>query len=98
MAIGVLFGNAFRLRPIEERDDFFTQKVKSAAKASNVALVRTSDLFKVARALKNNSDPSFAQACREAIRDGVGAVVIFPEPTAEVGIAKEASQEPPVDD
>jgi len=48
-AKGVLFGNAFRLSPIKERGDFFTDKCLKAAKRSHTALVRTPDLFVIAQ-------------------------------------------------
>lgn len=77
-AKGVLFGNAFRLTPIVERGDFFTQKCIAGAKRLGVALVRTPDLFGVARFLKENPDPDFAALCRDAILNTSGDVVVFP--------------------
>jgi len=77
-AKGVLFGNAFRLKPPEERDNFFTDKCVSASKRSNIALVRTPDLFAVARYLKSKLDKRFATACRKTIFATSGAVVVFP--------------------
>jgi hypothetical protein len=76
-AKGVLFGNAFRLLPPSERGDYFTPKCLSGAKRLGVALVRTPDLFVVAKFLKENSDPSFAASCRKAILETTGAVVEF---------------------
>jgi hypothetical protein len=84
-AKGVLFGNAFRLSPIAERGDFFTQKCLAGAKRLGVALVRTPDLFAVAKFLKENPNPEFASSCREAILNTKGDVVTFPSvPTRPV--------------
>jgi hypothetical protein len=77
-AKGVLFGNAFRLSPISERGDFFTQKCLAGAKRLGVALVRTPDLFALAKSLTENPNPEFATSCREAILNAKGDVVIFP--------------------
>ena len=81
-AKAVLFGNAFRLTPISEREEFFTEKVRSAAARTGAALVRTPDLFIVARHLKNQVDEVFAAECRKAMADAIGSVVKFPTPPA----------------
>jgi len=73
-AKGVLFGNPFRLKPFEERGEPFTEKCKSAAASSSVALVSTPDLFSVVRYLSNKSDARFARRCRKALLDAVGLV------------------------
>jgi hypothetical protein len=78
-AKGILFGNAYRLIPISERSDFFTDKCISGAKRSGIALIRTIDLFPIAKHLKVNSDDEYANACRKAIAETRGAVVVFPE-------------------
>ena len=77
-AKGVLFGNAFRLSPPVERGDFFTQKCLTGAKRVGIALVRTPDLFAIAKFLKENQNSEFATSCREAILNTKGDVVIFP--------------------
>ena len=78
-AKAVLFGNAFRLKPPSERpSEHFTQKCKSAAHRNGTALVRTSDLFTVAKALSDNPDEKFAAACRAAILSTNGREVEFP--------------------
>ena len=80
-AKGVLFGNAFPLKALEEREDFFTVKCVSAAKRIGAALVRTPDLFLPAKYLKeNSSDSDYATACRKAIFSASGEIVTFPEP------------------
>lgn len=77
-AKGVLFGNAYRLKSIEERENPFTDKCVSASRISSTALVSTTDLFKVAQYLSNKKDASFAKKCRLAIIDAIGRVD-FPE-------------------
>jgi hypothetical protein len=79
MAVGVLFGNAYRLMLPAERLAYFTEKVCKGAAVANIALVRTTDLFRVARFLKDNPNPNFGKLCREAILDGAGKVVVFPD-------------------
>ncbi|MGB9072013.1 MAG: hypothetical protein WCC22_05040 [Terriglobales bacterium] len=76
---GVLFGNAFRLTPVNARADFFTPKCLAGAKRSGIALVRTPDLFPVARYLQQYDDPAFAKSCRRAILAASGEVVVFPD-------------------
>jgi hypothetical protein len=78
MAKGVLFGNAYRLTPPEERGEFFTEKCIIAAKSSNTALIRTTDLFNVSKYLSSVEDKEFAKKCREVILEANG-IVIFPD-------------------
>jgi hypothetical protein len=73
-AKSVLFGNAYRLLPLEERSAPFTKKCLSASTTSSTALVFTPDLFKVAKYLKDNKDARFATKCRKAIFGTVGLV------------------------
>lgn len=77
-AQGVLFGNAFRLVVPAERGDYFTEKCLAGAKRSGITLVRTPDLFGVAKYLKEHPNSSFASACRQAIRQAGGTQVVFP--------------------
>ena len=90
-AKGVLFGNAFRLRPISEREDPFTEKCRTAANRLGVALVNTHDVFAPARYLKAQSDTAYAKACREAIFGTAGALVAFPKPPTP-SIAEEKAE------
>jgi hypothetical protein len=78
VAKGVLFGNAYRLLPPEDRSDFFTEKCVTAAKRSNTALVRTTDLFHVSKYITSTEDKEFAKICRKAILNSVG-IVVFPD-------------------
>lgn len=77
-AKSVLFGNAYRLVPLNERQNPFTEKCISAAVVSSTALVFTPDLFMVARYLHDNKNARFAKQCRKSILNAVGRV-IFPE-------------------
>lgn len=70
----VLFGNAYRLLPLEERPGPFTKKCLTASTTSSTALVFTPDLFEVAKYLKDNKDARFATKCRKAIFSSVGLV------------------------
>lgn len=77
-AIGVLFGNAYRLTTPDSREAFFTAKCMIAAKRSHIRLVRTTDLFNVAQYLDSHADADFAAECRRVIRDCDGEVAVFP--------------------
>ena len=78
-AKGILFGNGYRLTPPYERSaEQFTAKCVTASERNGTALVRTSDLFEVTRLLTDNPDADFATACRKAIFNTKGKVVIFP--------------------
>jgi len=81
-AKAVLFGNAMRLKPPKERGDFFTEKCMTAAKRIGCALVRTTDLFDVARCLADTPNAELAQQCRRSIFDAKGEVVAFPPASA----------------
>ena len=79
IATGVLFGNAYRLaRPSERSSEHFTTKCKQAATRNGTVLVRTCDLFQVARALADEPDAEFAEECRRAIFSSTGDEVQFP--------------------
>jgi hypothetical protein len=77
-AVGILFGNGFRLTKPSERVEQFTTKCINTAKSSNCALVRTSDLFKVAKYVKESNNQTFASDCREVIKNSIGKIVDFP--------------------
>ncbi len=79
MAKGVLFGNAYRLKPLDDRGEFFTDKCKTAAVRSGTALVRTPDLFRIVQYLSGTEDDDFARQCREAILSTSRQIVEFPE-------------------
>ncbi|WP_243440007.1 hypothetical protein [Fundidesulfovibrio soli] len=77
----VLFGNGFRLLPLQDRPDPFTEKCHTSAPSTNTALLFTPDLFFVTQYLLDNNDRDFAYACRIAILTTTGRVV-FPQPPA----------------
>lgn len=78
MAKGALIGNAYRLNEPEEREDFFTAKCLTAANRSGTALIRSVDLFYVAKYLSGKNDKIFSKKCRKTIIESTG-VVAFPE-------------------
>jgi len=59
-------------------DEAFTTKCKSSAQISGFALVRTQDLFAPAGYLEEHKDGVYATACRAAILNTKGDVVVFP--------------------
>ena len=93
-AKGILFGNAYRLTPPPDRSDgHFTPKCLTAAERNKTALIRTCDLFEVARALADNPDDEFATSCRKAIFDTAGEIVKFPAiPTMDTGKQSKKAQ------
>ena len=78
MAKGVLIGNAYRLLPLEERGDFFTEKCLIASNRSKVSLVKSTDLFLISRYLLSKADKIFAKRCRKTIIETAG-IVTFPK-------------------
>lgn len=90
-AHGILFGNAFRLKELTTRGEFFTAKCSSTAERIKAALVRTPDLFFVARHVREAGDMDFAERCIAAIAAANGAVVQFPDiPEHDTKIVVEA--------
>jgi len=77
-AIGILFGNGFRLTKPSERAEQFTTKCINTAKSLNCVLLRTTDLFRVAKHTKESKDENFAKSCRDMIKDSSGKIVEFP--------------------
>jgi hypothetical protein len=80
-AIGILFGNGFRLTKPSERAEQFTTKCINTASSSNCILIKTMDLFKVTKYIKESNNIDFAKKCREVIQNSIGKIVEFPEPT-----------------
>jgi hypothetical protein len=76
---GILFGNPQRLIEPNKRTLDFTKKCKDAAASEKIALVKTHDLYFVAKYLKENKDTNFQKKCRKAILDQLGKIVIFPD-------------------
>lgn len=73
-AKSVLFGNAYRLLPVEERNVPFTTKCMSASNISSTALVFTPDLFVIAKYLSDNKDSRFATQCRKELLKSSGKI------------------------
>ncbi len=91
-AKGILFGNAYRLSsPSDRPNEHFTPKCNKAAKRYGTALIRTCDLFEVAKGLVDEPDEEFAASCREAIFNTAGEVVRFPvRPAAKLSECRNA--------
>lgn len=79
----VLFGNGFRLQPLNERADPFTDKCHSAAATSSTALIFTPDLFAPVQYLIKAPDAEYARACRVAILESTGRVSLPAPPATE---------------
>ncbi len=77
-ATGILFGNGYRLTDPVDRAEQFTEKCINTAKSSNCILLRTYDLFRVTKYIKESRDEEFARLCRERIKNSTGKIVDFP--------------------
>ncbi|MDE0093971.1 MAG: hypothetical protein OXO49_05660 [Gammaproteobacteria bacterium] len=75
----VLFGNPYRLKAPENRDEPFTEKCTSAASVNSTALVFTPELFHVVKFLLHYDDPDYSRECRRIILETIGRVT-FPKP------------------
>ena len=78
-AFGLLFGNPQRLLNPKERTLDFTKKCKLGAEREKIGLIKTADLFIIAKYLSEKGDESYKSKCRKAIKEQLGQVVIFPE-------------------
>lgn len=79
----MLFGNAYRLKPISDRDQPFTDKCLLSSKTSSTALVHTPDLFRVVHYVKESNDAAFAAQCRKLLVETVGLVEFPSTPRIE---------------
>lgn len=77
-AIGILFGNGFRLTKPSERLEQFTTKCMNTVKSSNCILIKSTDLFYVAKYIQEFGDTKFANSCRDNIKNSIGKIVEFP--------------------
>jgi hypothetical protein len=77
-AFGILFGNPQRLLTPSKRNLDFTEKCKNGANREKIGLIKTSDLFRVAKYLLENKDEIFKELCRKEIHNQLGKVVKFP--------------------
>lgn len=87
----VLFGNAHRLVPLEDRGDAFTEKCVASALTMNTALVFTPDLFLAVQNYVESQDSEFTTACRQAILSSVGRVT-FPVPATRATTRENESE------
>jgi len=78
-AFGLLFGNAERLKDPSERKLGFTTKCISGAEREKIGLIRTIDLFRVAKYLNDNNNEKFRKDCRKAIHKALGKIIEFPK-------------------
>lgn len=78
-AFGLLFGNPQRLLEPTERTLSFTKKCQTGAAREKIGLIKTEDLFKVARYTLETDDKAFAKKCRIAIKEQLGQIIKFPE-------------------
>jgi len=73
MAKGVLFGNPYRLLPIEKRNEHFTKKSLTASVENNVALIRTPDLYFICQNIDNFSEDE-KKRIRQKMLESTGIV------------------------
>lgn len=78
-AFGLLFGNPERLIAPSKRKTNFTEKCKKGAKREGIGLVKTIDLFKVAKYLLENEDEEYRMKCRKSIKEQLGEIIDFPK-------------------
>lgn len=80
-AKGILVGNHYRHKALDERDDPFTKTVMNLAKQYHYALIATIDLYNVAvYFLQHPEDEECKKTCRKAIFEADGSLVKFPIP------------------
>jgi hypothetical protein len=78
-ALGVLFGNGYRLQHPADRKPCFTEKVLASAVESKFALLPTSGLFAPVEYLIVHPDRlDYAKQCRASIFNAAGTLVQFP--------------------
>jgi len=78
-ANGIIFGNPQRLSEPDKRTLTFTEKCINNAKREKIGLVLTMDLFKAVKRVSDTGDEEYARRCRQAIKEQLGEVVVFPE-------------------
>jgi len=77
-AFGLLFGNPQRLLSPEERTLNFTKKCVIGAERDKIGLIKTEDLFYVCKHILETNDKNYAAECRNAIKQQLGKIVVFP--------------------
>lgn len=77
-AKGILFGNPFRMTPLAERPEGFTNKVVIAAERSAISLVYTYQIFDVLRRARATASLDEASAFMSALVDHPGGLFLWP--------------------
>jgi len=77
-AEGILIGNPYRLHPLDQRKEPFTDKVLIGVKRKNFKLLTTVELFgAVVHILENPNDEIYKSKCRKAIFSSSGYEIKF---------------------
>jgi len=80
-AKGILIGNHYRLKSLDQREEPFTKTVMNLAKQYHYALVTTVDLYNATMHFLQHPDAEDCKkTCRKAILESDGSVVKFPIP------------------
>ncbi len=74
-AKGILFGNGYRLKKLEDRKELFTKKCITSAETTSIGLLATSDLYVMAKHFVDYPDNKFAKECRELLINKVGIII-----------------------
>jgi len=78
-AFWILFGNAERTKAPNERTLDFTKKCISSAEKEWIALIKTIDLFNIAKYIIETKDEDFKKRCRDIIDSNLGKIIKFPD-------------------
>lgn len=80
-AKGILIGNHYRLKALDQREEPFTKTVISLARQYHYALITTVELYNATiYFLQHPEDEDCKKACRKVIFEADGSVVKFPIP------------------
>lgn len=75
---GILIGNPYRLYPLDQRKDPFTDKVKIAVERKQFKMLTTVELFfMVVKILENPDDEELKMRCRKTIIETRGKLIKF---------------------
>lgn len=75
-AVGVLIGNHFRLKPVEDREEPFTKKTFDTAKRKNLKLLTTQQIFEaVIKVLQDPDNEDLKQSLRLAILENKETII-----------------------
>jgi hypothetical protein len=77
----LLVGNAFRLQPLSQRKEQFTDSVRKIARRHNLGLITSRDLYDaISYALSHPEDEEFKAQCRSAFIAPTGETIRIPRP------------------